>query len=177
MSVKRVSANRVGPEMRAALKKVRTGIAMGTQRAALRGRAHMVRATPVDQGELRASWFVDATPGSRGVMTELNNKAPHAGIVEHGARPHPVSREGWESIYEWARRHFTGSGERDKDGRDKKLTGITWAIVKKIKTEGQKPTYFIKNELDTLGSFAAQEIQRVLAEIAARDSRPTPGAK
>lgn len=166
---------------------VRRAIARGAVAGAHRGRAIMVRATPIDQGQLRASWKVK--PGVhefRGLsqdLAELINDAPHISIVELGARPHAVSREGWEAIYEWVRRHYRtqtggvytlgGAGKmvsRSKDGRrDPRIEAITWAIVRKIKREGQKPTFFVRNSVDDLRQVMAyeldREIKRAIAEL------------
>ncbi len=131
---------------------------------------------------LKASWHVVRVVGTSrlgnrgGLLAELINDAPHAGIIEHGARPHGVSREGWDAIYEWVRRHFgfTVMGARSQKmrgvmgetGEDPVLSEITWGIVKKLKREGQKPTYFIRNSLDECQELAAEEIERAIAEVA-----------
>lgn len=170
-------------------KTIRRAIARGALAGAHRGRALMVRNTPTDQGQLRASWKVK--PGVHefsGVsqdLAELINDAPHISIVELGARPHAVSREGWEAIYEWVRRHFRGGvmggsgsmrprmrgagGRFAKDGKDPVIAGITWAIVRKIKKYGQKPTLFVRNSVDDLRVVMAheldREIKRAVAEL------------
>lgn len=92
---------------------IRRAIARGALAGAHRGRAVIVRNTPTDQGQLRASWKVkpgnDEFTGFSESLAELINDAPHIAVVELGARPHKVSAEGWAAIYEWVRRHYRGA--------------------------------------------------------------------
>lgn len=173
-------------------KSIARAIARGALAGAERGRALIVRKTPVDQGQLKASWKV--LPGSptalqgefkRGtLLAELLNTAPHAGIVERGARPHTVSAEGWLAIYDWVVRHrqelglvtATGKARRVRKGRvavhqgldkggvglDSQIAGITWAIVKKIQREGSKATYFVRGNLEDLRAVVQREVDRGL---------------
>lgn len=190
---------RVTPkQLPAALKRKNTRILRAIGRGALagahRGRAFIVRKTPVDQGQLKATWKV--MPGEPGLLqgkpsgrrniraAELRNAAPHAGIVELGARPHKVSREGWLSIYDWVVRHRVelglvtkgGKARRVKKGKtavhaglenqgkglDTEIAGITWAIVRKIGREGSKPTYFVRENLPTMTRLVQTEVDRAL---------------
>ena len=149
----------------------------GARAGAQRGRSHIVRKTPRDQGQLAASWKVNR--GSGDVLAELINDAPHISIVELGARPHKVSREGWLAIYEWVRRHFRGgelggggSMRPRRDGSvDPAIASITWGIVKKIEKVGQKPTFFVLNELPTLRELMAAELDLAFARLAARGGK------
>lgn len=166
---------------------VRRAIAVGALAGAHRGRALMVRRTPSDQGQLRASWKVKAGAGAftgfSESLAELINDAPHIAIVELGARPHKVSAEGWAALYEWVRRHYRGSvtgagvrvyslgggGRMRARGRravgpfkgdDPDITAITWAIVNKIKRYGQRATLFVRNSVDELREVMAYELNR-----------------
>jgi hypothetical protein len=128
----------------------------GLKRAARRGQAHMPGKTPTDQGQLRNSWRV--IEGAAGVR--LENDAPHAGIVEAGARPHPVSREGIEALTGWAMRKFGLPADEAE--------GLAFAIAARIKKEGQAPTYFVRAELEKLASFAGEAVLAELAKEVAR---------
>jgi hypothetical protein len=181
---------------------VRAGIVRGVNAGLERGRAIMVKATPVDQGQLRASWHVmRRVNGARGLNTmgtasvgELRNDAPHAGIVELGARPHGLSPAGWAALYEWVRRHpelwagsvlnrkgtlVSGPAKRDRRARtaargplrpyhgpDPVIESITNAIAMKLRREGQKPTYFIRQNLYRVGDAVANEIKREIDLLA-----------
>lgn len=174
--------------------RVRKAIAYGALAGAHRGRALMVPATPVDQGQLRASWKVKEESATFGdittVLAELINDAPTVGIVENGARPHKVSAEGWAAIYEWVRRHYRGvktpggtttyrlgAAGRMKPrvrkagqpgpfrGDDPEIASITWAIVTKIKRYGQRATLFIYNMLPQLRDALGAEMERAIAKV------------
>jgi hypothetical protein len=153
------------------------GLRMGAER----GRGIIVKRTPVDLGQLRASWKVKA----HDMVAELINDAPHAGIVELGARPHKVNAEGWQAIYEWVRRHpelYGAKKPRTKvsatlaqqaqlgpfKGLDPEITSITWAIVKKIQKHGQKPTFFVRESLDLLRAALIKEVEHQLARATAK---------
>lgn len=181
---------------------VREGIVRGVNAGLERGRAIMVKATPVDQGQLRASWHVmRRVNGARGLNSagvasvgELRNDAPHAGIVELGARPHGLSPAGWMAIYEWVRRHpelwagtvlnrkgqiVSGPARRDRRARtaargplapyrgpDPAISMVTNAIAAKLRREGQKPTYFVRQNLYRVGDAVAAEIKREIDSLA-----------
>jgi hypothetical protein len=181
---------------------VREAIRVGAIRGAERGRAFVVRQTPVDQGQLKASWKVRpsmaAAAATRGaqMLAELVNDAPHAGIVERGARPHPVSPEGWMAIYDWVVRHRQelgivtagGNARRVKAGTkvinpilqgggvglDPEIGAITNAIVWKLKTRGQVPTYFVRGSLETLRNILDAEV-RGAVDAALRKAQSTGG--
>jgi hypothetical protein len=167
---------------------VRDAIRIGAIRGAERGRSFIVTRTPADQGQLRASWKVRqgiATAIQRGtaMLAELINDAPHAGIVERGARPHTVSPEGWMAIYDWVIRHRvelglvteSGNARRPKKskaplaaaagipgggvGLDPEAARITGGIVWKLRTRGQAPTYFVKDNLAALRFILDTEVR------------------
>lgn len=148
------------------------GTVAGIRRGAFAGKRHLVPKTPVDRGDLRRSWRVirGATPtrGGDAIPAQLANDAPHAGIIEGGARPHSVSREGRDSLLRWVRAHFPGESETGQ-------RRIVWGIVKKLKREGQKPTWFIRDSLDDLARLASIEVQKQLMRVAARKPRPAGG--
>lgn len=184
---------------------LRDALARGVNAGLERGRAIMVRATPVDQGQLRASWRVRRR-GPNGVprqgtatVGELHNDAPHAGIVELGARPHGLSPAGWAALYEWVRRHpelWAGTtinrkgqlvaGPRQNNrraitrtrgplsayhGADPVITMVTNAIAQKMRREGQKPTYFVRNNIGRVTTAVVSEIRREIALMSERAAR------
>lgn len=168
---------------------IRRAVARGALAGAHRGRALIVKRTPVDMGPLKAGWKVvpgsaDFEDGASDVLATLVNNERHIGPVENGARPHPVSPEGWAAIYEWVRRHYRGSKSegyklggagrmrrqgagadpnRPFHGSDPEVSAITNAIVWKLRTQGQKPTYFVKRSLEDLKAVMAAELERALA--------------
>lgn len=127
----------------------------GAVAGAMRGWAHMPKKTPHNLGNMAAAWRASKT-GSPTTPAELVNAAPYAGIVEMGARPHAVNEEGLRALADWVQR---------KMGVDRKeAERIAAAIAWKLRTRGQKPTFFFRNELDTLAKLAERECARVVAK-------------
>lgn len=201
-----IKPNQVAAALRGRHAATLRAIARGALRGAERGRAIVVRETPVDQGQLKNAWKV--TPGNRELLTatglaarivkalaglvlaELRNTAPHAGIVELGARPHPVSPEGMQAIADWAMRNLDlsysagvfgpvqrGAGGRRKlqrDAREAAAMEIARRIAWKIRRYGQEPTYFVKGCLPALQQAVEVEVAKAIDEVA-RARKPRGG--
>lgn len=165
-------------------RRIRAAIKRGAMAAAQRGRAYLVSKTPVDQGQLKAAWRVKAgTPSmdtDGDLLAIIVNDAPHIQMVELGAKPHTMSPEGWQAIYEWVRRHyrggsFGGSGKMRArprgvlvgpyKGPDPVINDITDAIVFRIAKYGQKPTLFVKNSVAKLEAIMRDEVDRAVAAV------------
>jgi hypothetical protein len=147
---------------------LKAAIARGIRNGVRRNRAMLVMRTPKDNGLLKASWHDSASRGGRqeGVVAEVWNDAPYAGIVEEGARPHGVSAAGRLALYEWAHRHFPAA-------EDAELKGIVWAICKKLRERGQEGTFFVRNARVALASAMIDEIRAATAKLA---QQPRVGA-
>jgi len=177
---------RIRPEelphlMRKHRERVPAAIAKGIRLSAERTRSHLVQISPVDLGQFKNAWQVSG----RGSLVEVSNSAPHAGIIERGARPHKVSREGFEAIKGWVKRKilrgavagarrvgnagtWEGRTARAKahDWVDEEATRITWAIVKKIEKEGQKGLWLVNNSMPKIKRWLEQEIKKaIIAEL------------
>lgn len=167
---------------------VRSAIVKGARSGANAGKAILVKRSPKDTGQLKAAWRVSRGEGMD--LAQIYNDAPHAGVVEAGARPHPVSAEGRKAINEWVRRHFgfVGSkkrGTRRAVGRNQVTVGgkvrmrsstmeqyreldkIADAIVHKLETKGQKPTYFVRNSVEDIRAVMMAEVGRFLQNVKA----------
>ena len=178
MSAVRVDPARVGTLFRDLAKAIPEAIHAGTRLAAERESTYLKRKMPVDMGQLKASWAVfDHGPA----LVEVLNSAPHAGIIERGARPHAVSDQGILAIEEWVRRHFKGQArtvarervrtwDRLKMGRppkvgaatDQAIHEIAMAIVWKIRHHGQKATWIVRDSLDKAVHWLRLEVERQL---------------
>lgn len=168
--------------------KVATAVLRGIRDGARAGVGLLVQKTPKDTGLLKASWKVSRV-GSKlesGSLAEIVNTAPHAGIVEAGARPHPVSEEGQEAIYRWVLRHFrmTGRGSdrkvqsiRDTKGKGSRLkeagrfrnaeaVKIMQGICRKLALKGQAPTYFVKQTIPEINKATVDMVVRELEALA-----------
>lgn len=97
----RVSLQELPDEVRKRLQGTVREIAGPALRAgALRCQAALAKKTPVYTGMAKAGWTVRRLPGPEpGWATE--NGVPYLGVVEGGARPHAVSREGIEALTRW----------------------------------------------------------------------------
>lgn len=132
----------------------------GLYLAAQRGRTLLVRRSPVDRGNYKNAWQVHKRPGG----AEIENSAPYAGIIELGARAHPVSREGRESILGWVRRHFPAADEKEAQR-------IANAICWKIQTKPTKGKFVVRSSMDNLYRFLHAEVMRQLKKHA-KDASP-----
>lgn len=171
MSVIRTTPERVRKEIERNFRGSTKAVRRGALAAAHRGKTMIGHHTPGDLGQLALSWRVQRHGRGREIAALLND-APHAGVVEGGARPHKVSPEGWWAIYEWVERHFPEAadedGGTDQYGNDPGFSRVTWAIVKKIGREGQKATYFVRNKIPAFVRITQIEVGRELAKHARR---------
>lgn len=118
--------------------------------AAAASRTLLSRRTPVDTGQLKSSWHV--------TKDGVRNDAPHAGIIEKGARPHKVSYAGIQSLTEWAERQLGLPPEKAK--------AVAWGIAKRIEREGQQGTYFVEKSMDDIAIALKRAVVRQLKKQA-----------
>lgn len=157
MSIK-LTPNELPREMKRRGKKMPKVIERGLRAGARRGAVILRKRTPVGATTaLRRGWQVRRSFDS-GEPAGLANLAPHAGIVEKGARPHPVNREGIAAITHWAVRKL--GLPRDEAAR------VAHAVAHKIRREGQKPTYFVRDSLGDLRDAAKKEVGKAISKQA-----------
>jgi hypothetical protein len=102
--------------------------------AAQRGKAFIVSKSPVDRGILKNAWRV--VKMSDGVM--LINDQPYAGVMEQGARPFKISREGREALAAWVmRKLLNGSAQVRNAGRVSKRKYLPLGIAQVRSTAAQ----------------------------------------
>lgn len=161
---------------------------------AQRGRTILVRRTPKDRGQAKRGWRVRKHPLTLGGMprVDLYNDAPYVGVLESGARPHSVSKEGFMSILGWVHRHDLGQliGPVSKKksqiikrtyygetfvGRRALEADVAMAIVRKLKKYGQKALYFVLRSLPDLQTAMAHEVDRAITKAAGQKNPPTGG--
>lgn len=155
----RIDASQLGNALRAERRDVRTATELAARRSAQRYKAHLVnesdRLGVTDRGLYKNAWRVIAVPGG----ATLFNDSPHGGIVEAGARPHPVSKEGINNIARWCVRKLgLPRGE---------AMAAAQAIAKHIERYGQKGTWIVRNSLGVARRFFGEELVRIL------NSRPS----
>lgn len=133
-------------------------IMKGVNEGAEWGRNLLASRTPLGvTSQMKRSW--DTKKPSK-KSTNIENSAPYAGVVEEGARPHSVSAEGKASIALWARRKL---GATDQEAQQI-AEGVAW----KLRKQGQKPTYFVRDSLDEIRTFTAQSVIAAIREISNR---------
>ncbi len=128
---------------------------------------------PVDTGRLRQS----ATVVKRGPLgyPEIVVRAPYAGHVEHGTRPHWVPLG---ALVRWVRRNrglfgLTGSGRRRKAASGQfasygpEIVRIARAIRLKIARVGTKPRWFVRKNLPRLREALDDAMRRARVEVLA----------
>lgn len=166
----RITPKELPAELRARVRGGPVLVRKATYLAAVRGQAYMKSVTKVDRGQLKNAW--KAKRVDNGAV--LENSAPYAGVIELGARPHPVGVYVWSLIREWVRRNITYQ-VKAKSGKnkgklvtkrhskdDEMLDEITWGIVGKIRREGQEPTYFVRNSMPKLQSFFGEIVEDLI---------------
>lgn len=182
--------NQLKPTLRRHAKATLKAVQRGIIRGAFAGERVLVKATPVDQGEMRRAWHVRKT-GRKNQPAVLINDAPYAGIIERGARPHKVGFAGWEQIYSWVYRHHAyfaatrtkkgrakrmkkyvmevtsqRSGAQAETGFDPVISAITWGIVKKIEKEGSRARFFVRDSIPELTVLTSQQVEKRLKRLA-----------
>ncbi len=131
---------------------LRRGIFMGAHR----GRAILVRRTPRNTGATANQW--DVRDGLREIS--IYNGAPHVGVLEAGARPHPVSAEGIAALTRWA---MLKLGLDVEEARH-----VANAIAWKLRKHGQEPTYFVRDSMREINRGLGQEVERAFRALAER---------
>jgi hypothetical protein len=174
-------------QLSAALRGEATGVLQdirrGARLAAHRGRGLLIATTDAkgitDRGMYRNSFRVLPGDGAKTLAT-LVNDSPYAGIIEMGARPHKVSKEGVEAIAAWVRRKLavgpvvekvhgpTGKVTRKRARISKDAAmGIAYAIARKIAREGQKGRFVVGENLQELTRYLQEEVEAQIHKRAA----------
>jgi hypothetical protein len=167
MATRAISAKDLPKALREEARKVKGAIRSSQRVAAQRGKAHLIAETDrkgiTDRGQYKSSFQVRGQGGE----VVLENDSPIAGVIELGARPHPVSEEGREAIRAWVARKMLGINAADaEDNLD--VGAITRAIVEKIRRHGQDGRFVFRDALPTLNRFLREEVERRLKGGAGR---------
>ncbi len=112
----------------------------------------LVKASPVDTGLYAQSWAFSETETS----AILGNFAPHAAIIEHGARPFtpPI-----KPLLEWAKRVLKDPSQPPN------YSEHVWALAKgtqkKIAAQGIKPRHILENALPQIIDNIREEFRKL----------------
>ncbi len=145
----------VAKRLRTIPKAARKGMANGAQRAKML----LVRRTPKDRGNARAGWRVTG----RGNKLAVINDVPYISVLEFGARPHYLNREGIVAVAGWFMRKF-GLPEKE-------ATSAAFGFSQNLAKHGQAPTYFVRNSMDEVMKNLGDEVDRVITKHS-RTKRP-----
>ena len=125
--------------------------------ASMRLKTHLVNRTDelgiTDLGVYKNSFHAEQTDFGAVVY----NDAPHSGIVEEGARPHYLPKEGIEALFRWCKRKL---GLDDKEARS-----AAWAIAHNIAEKGLKGRWVMRDSQDEAIFFYQLELERELARL------------
>jgi hypothetical protein len=111
----------------------------------------LVAASPVDTGQYAASWMFSETEQS----VILGNYAPHAPIIEKGARPFtpPIG-----PLLGWAKRVLQSPSQ--PPDYDSDVWALAKGVQKKIAAEGIKPCNVLEKTLPKILENIIMELKR-----------------
>jgi len=141
-----------------------------TYNGLLRAVPMLVAESPVDTGQYASSWAVERN--SEDLMS-IGNYAPHAAIIEHGARPFvpPIG-----PLLEWARRVLGEGPPKDSEsGRSiqgpqrgpvdpsaysPEVRALAYATRNKIREVGMRPRHILENMIPKIIAEVVAEFKR-----------------
>jgi hypothetical protein len=112
----------------------------------------LVRNSPVDTGLYAQSWSFTVTE----THAIIGNSAPHAPIIEFGARPFTPPLK---PLLEWAKRVLNDSSQ--PPNYSEQVRSLAFATQKKISQHGMKPRHVLTNMLPTIVENIRQELRRL----------------
>lgn len=152
MAVKVIELKDLAKEIGAMPNAMLDQIKVATRKGLLRAIPHMVAKSPVDTGQYAASW--DFTETEKSMI--LYNSAPHAAIIEYGARPFtpPIG-----PLLMWAKRVLKDPSQ--PPDYSPKVRSLAYGVRAKIQAEGMKPRKILENEIPTILNFIKQELDAI----------------
>lgn len=178
MAVIVMTEGQLGARLQSDAKGLPKQVFLATFSAAQRGKALLVKESPVDRSILRNAWKVMKLGNMSGV--ELVNDQPYAGIMERGARPFKMSSEGIFALKGWVMRKIKagqitpqgmygpfGKGRKRIRGFDleREAESIAYAIAKNFEKVGIKGKRFVMKNLLVLAALMDQEVTRYLTSF------------
>lgn len=112
----------------------------------------LVKASPIDTGLYAQSWDFTATEQS----VILGNYAPHAPMIESGARPF---KPPLQPLLQWAKRVLKDNSQ--PPNYSSQVWGLAKYTQKKIMSEGILPRHILENALPKIIENIKQELKNV----------------
>ncbi len=140
MATKTVKLNELAEELGAYSERQFKEVREATVAGCIRSLPALVQASPVDTGQYANSWDVDGLTGSLREPVVIGNFAPHAAIIEFGARPFtpPIG-----PLLAWAKRVLRDPSQPPDYSPE------VWALARgvqgKIKKEGMTPRHILSD--------------------------------
>jgi hypothetical protein len=128
------------------IKEVKQGVVSGLAKSI----RILVEASPVDTGLYAQSW--DFTHDESSAI--LGNYAPHAPIIEFGARPFTPPLK---PLLEWAKRVLKSPSQ--PPAYDDAVQGLARYTQQKIAREGMKPRHILENALPAIIDNIKRELE------------------
>lgn len=118
----------------------------------LRSIPDLVQASPVDTGLYAQSWGVEETENS----VQIGNTAPHAPIIEFGARPHtpPIG-----PLLAWAKRVLKDPSQPPNYSQE--VWRLALGVQKKIQAQGQAPRSILRDNTDKIIDNIRTELEKL----------------
>lgn len=139
-------AEELGLWGRTFLEEAKAAVMRGIQRSI----PELVKASPVDTGLYAQSWDAEFT--ETGAM--VGNTAPHAPIIEYGARPF---RPPLKPLLEWAKRVLKDESQPPNYSREVRALAI--GVQRKIMQQGIAPRHILENALPMILENIRKELE------------------
>lgn len=114
---------------------------------------YLVENSPIDTGLYAQSWSVQKLQNE----VILGNNAPHAAVIEFGARPFkpPIA-----PLLAWAKRVLQDTSQPPK--YSKQVWALAVGVQKKIEREGMKPRHVLQNAMPEILENVRLELEKIL---------------
>jgi hypothetical protein len=139
----------ISKEMEISIQQYRQGVISGLYRAI----PMLVRKSPVDTGLYAQSWDVEVTDEA----ATIGNYAPHAPIIELGARPFTPPLP---PLLAWAKRVLRDPSQPPNYSSE--VWALAKGVQKKIAERGIAPRMIMSNSLEEIISLIREELDKVV---------------
>jgi hypothetical protein len=140
-----------------AVPKMREAMGRGLLSGVLQGQVLVMQNSPVDTGLYQSSWDTRKISDTR---VQLGNSAPHAPVIEYGARPH---RPPLRPLLAWAKRVL-----KDPSAPPNYSPNV-WKLARgtqnKIAKYGQPPKRILTNAIPNIVKFIKNNIRKELDAV------------